>query len=84
MGIDVNVEDLLKLEETLITEFNSDEISFDEEYMLKAFGVKPGSFIDFVKHVLKLENLPSYFDIVKKSFDAFSISHNYNADQSHF
>ena len=84
MGIDVSVEDLIKLEETLITEFNSDEISLDEENMLKAFGVKPGSFIDFVKHVLKLENLPSYYDIVKKSFDAFILSHNYNADQSRF
>ncbi|MBL7129284.1 MAG: DEAD/DEAH box helicase family protein [Ignavibacteria bacterium] len=83
-GIDVDIEDLVKLEETLITEFNSDEISLDEENMLKAFGVKPGSFIDFVKHVLNIEKMPSYFDIVKKSFDAFILNHNYNADQSRF
>jgi len=84
MGIEVKTEDLIKLESTLIAEFNSDELSLDEENMLKAFGVKPGSFIDFIKHILKIENLPSYYDIVKKSFDAFILSHNYNADQSRF
>ena len=84
MGVEVNIEDLVELEKTLINELSNDEFSLDEENMLKAFGVKPGSFIDFVKHILKIENLPSYSEIVKKSFDAFIISHNYNADQSRF
>lgn len=83
-GKDVNTEDLIKLEQTLETEFSSDEISLDEENMLKAFGIRVGSFVDFLKHILKLETLPSYKDITAKAFDAFILEHNYNADQSRF
>jgi type I restriction enzyme R subunit len=83
-GEKVNMEDLIALEATLISEFNSDEISLDEENMLKAFGVKVGSLIDFLKHILKIDKLPSYYDIVKTAFDSFILTHNYNADQSRF
>jgi type I restriction enzyme R subunit len=83
-GEEVSPEDLLSLEATLITEFTTGEIELNEDNMLKAFGVKPGSFIDFIKHMLNIENLPSYSDIVQKAFDAFILNHNYNADQSRF
>ena len=52
--------------------------------MLKAFGIRVGSFVDFLKHILKLESLPSYKDITAKAFDAFILEHNYSADQSRF
>lgn len=83
-GEPVTTDDLLKLEATLITEFTTGELELTEDNMLKVFGVKPGSLIDFIKHVLNIENLPSYSDIVKKAFDAFILNHNYNADQSRF
>jgi len=83
-GKEVNSEDLINLEATLETEFSSDEISLDEDNMLKAFGIRVGSFVDFLKHILKIETLPSYKDIIAKSFDAFILEHNYNADQSRF
>ncbi len=37
--------------------------------------------MDFLKHVLGLEELPTYEAVVKKAFDAFVLEHNYNADQ---
>ncbi len=83
-GEEVSTEDLVKLEATLETEFNNDEINLDEDNMLKAFGIRVGSFIDFIKHVLNLETLPSFKDIISKSFDSFILEHNYNADQSRF
>jgi type I restriction enzyme R subunit len=83
-GEPVSAEDLLELEATLITEFTTGELELNEDNMLKAFGVKPGSLIDFIKHVLNIENLPTYSDIVQKAFDAFILNHNYNADQSRF
>jgi type I restriction enzyme R subunit len=43
-----------------------------------------GSLVDFLKHVLKIESLPSYDTVVRKAFDAFILEHNYNADQSRF
>jgi type I restriction enzyme R subunit len=84
IGEEVDYKDLLELETTLENEFKSDEISLDEENMLKAFGIKVGNFVDFLKHVLNIQPLPSYENIVRKSFDAFILEHNYNADQSRF
>jgi type I restriction enzyme R subunit len=83
-GASINAEDLVRLEESLETELGTDEISLDDENMLKAFGVRVGSLVDFLKHVLKIESLPSYDTVVHKAFDAFILEHNYNADQSRF
>lgn len=82
--VDVQLEDLVRLEETLEAELGTDELSLDDENMLKAFGVRVGNFVDFLKHVLKIEALPSYETVVQKAFDAFILEHNYNADQSRF
>jgi len=83
-GESINAEDLIRLEESLEIELGTDEISLDDENMLKAFGVRVGSLVDFLKHILKIESLPSYETVVRKSFDAFILEHNYNADQSRF
>ncbi len=81
-GAAPGLADLELLEATLESAFT--DLSLDEENMLKAFGVRPGNLIDFLKHVLHLEALPSYETIVRKAFDAFILEHNYNADQSRF
>ena len=83
-GQPVGIQDLIRLEETLEADLGTDEISLDDENMLKAFGVRVGSLVDFLKHVLKIETLPSHETIVQKAFDAFILEHNYNADQSRF
>jgi type I restriction enzyme R subunit len=83
-GESVGIEDLIRLEETLEADLGTDEISLDVENMLKAFGVRVGSLVDFLKHVLKIETLPSHETIVRTAFDAFILEHNYNADQSRF
>lgn len=83
-GESVDIADLIKLEETLEKELSTDEISLDEENMLKAFGIRVGNFVDFLKHVLNIETMPTYETIVRKAFDAFILGHNYNADQSRF
>ena len=80
----LSIDDLLDLELTLSKELKAEDISLDEENMLKAYGVKVGSFVDFLKHALNIEKIQSYEDIVKKAFDAFILEHNYNADQSRF
>lgn len=83
-GQKVTTEDLIRLEETLEAELGTDEISLDDENILKVFGVRVGSFVDFLKHILNIESLPAYETIVKKAFDAFILEHNYNAYQSRF
>ncbi|MBU2447196.1 MAG: type I restriction endonuclease, partial [Bacteroidetes bacterium] len=81
---ELSIDDLLDLELTLSKELKAEDISLNEENMLKAYGVKVGSFVDFLKHALNIEKIPSYEDVVKKAFDAFILEHNYNADQSRF
>jgi type I restriction enzyme R subunit len=83
-GEEVTAEDLVRLEESLEAELGTDEISLDDENMLKVFGVRVGSFVDFLKHVLNIEALPSYETVVRKAFDAYILEHNYSADQSRF
>jgi type I restriction enzyme R subunit len=83
-GKDVNADDLIRLEESLEAELGTDELSLDDENMLKAFGVRVGSLVDFLKHVLGIEALPQYETVVRKAFNAFILEHNYNADQSRF
>jgi type I restriction enzyme R subunit len=83
-GKELNIDDMLDLELTLSKELNADEFSLDDKNMLKAYGVKVGSFVDFLKHVLNIETLPTYETIIRKAFDSFILEHNYNADQSRF
>lgn len=83
-GEAVDINDLLQLEQTLETKLSTDELNLNEDNMLKAFGVRVGSLTDFLRHVLKLEALPSYEQIVRKAFDAFILEHTYNADQTRF
>ena len=83
-GEELNTDDMLDLELTLSRELQSSDISLDEENMLKAFGVKVGSLVDFLRHTFNIERIPSYEDVVKKAFDAFILEHNYNANQSRF
>jgi type I restriction enzyme R subunit len=83
-GKQVSWEELAHLEETLETELCNEELNLDEDNMLKAFGVRVGSLVDFLKHLLQLEHLPTYEEIVRRAFDAFIMEHNYNADQTKF
>lgn len=83
-GKKVKTEDLIKLEETLNTELNSEDVSLDEENMIKAFGVKSRNFVDFLKHILKLEKLPLHKERIAKAFSEHIIEHSYNADQTRF
>lgn len=81
-GETITADDLEDLDDTLEKELI--HLGLDEENILKAFGVRVGNLVDFLKHILHLESLPTYASIVQRSFDAFILEHNYNADQSRF
>lgn len=80
----VTLAELISLEATLETEFSTPELELSEDNLLKAYGVRVGSLTDFLKHILHLEQLPGWNEIVKFAFDAFILEHNYNADQTRF
>ena len=83
-GEPVQLQDLIDLEHTLETELHGTEISLTEDNMLKAFGIRVGSLTDFLKHVLHLEKMPGFAELVRKAFDGFMVEHNYSADQTRF
>ncbi len=83
-GEALNIDDLISLEQTLETELTTDDFNLNDDNMLKAFGVRVGSLVDFLKHILKLTTLPTYEQVVRKAFDAFILEHHYNADQTKF
>jgi type I restriction enzyme, R subunit len=80
----VETHDLLALENTLSMELGAEKIELTEEHMLKTFGIRVSSLVDFLKYMLKLEDIPTYKDVVRQAFDAFILEHNYNADQTRF
>ncbi len=80
----VETHDLIALENTLEMELGAEKIELTEDHMLKAFGIRVGNLVDFLKYVLKLEDIPTYEDVVRQAFDAFILEHNYNADQTRF
>jgi type I restriction enzyme R subunit len=82
--IEIGSEDMIRLEETLEAELGTDEISLDDENMLKAFGLRERNLVEFLKHVLEIEPLPSHETNMRKAFDLYIVAHNYNADQSRF
>ena len=84
-GEAVSLQELLSLEHTLELELRSEEgLALSEDNMLKAFGVRVGALTDFLKYVLRLEEVPLFDEVVKRAFDTFIREHGYNADQTRF
>jgi type I restriction enzyme, R subunit len=50
----------------------------------KAYGLKVDNFLAFVRHVLALEALPGYGQVVRRAFERFIAAHQFNADQIRF
>jgi len=74
---------LIELERTLRQELGGD-LELDEDNIRKAYGLKVGSLLEFLRRLLELESIPDYGDIVRRQFEGFMASHPFNADQIRF
>lgn len=82
-GEAVSLQELLSLESTL--ELRSDAgLTLNQDNMLKAFGVRAVVLTDFLKYVLRLEEVPLFDEVVLQAFDTLIREHEYNADQMRF
>lgn len=72
---------LIDLERTLRHELGGGDTELDETNIRKAYGLKVGSLLAFLRALLGLDNLPDYGDVVERQFQAFVAQHAYNADQ---
>ncbi len=75
---------LIDLERTLREELGSGEVELTEANIRKAYGLKVGSLLAFLRAVLGLDNVPDYEEIVQRQFQAFIAQHQYIADQINF
>ncbi len=75
---------LIELERTLHRTLGSGEIELTEENIRKAYGMKVGSLLEFLRNLFELETIPDYKDIVRRQFESYIAAHQFNADQIRF
>ena len=83
-GEPVSDAQLLELERTLRRELGGSAVELTEDNIRKAFGLRVGSLMEFMRELLELQGIPDYKDIVGRAFDGFMAEHQLNADQTNF
>lgn len=83
-GRDVTDDDLVELERTLHRELGAADIQLSNANIRKAYGLKVDNFLAFLRHVLSLDAIPDYAQIVQRAFERHITTHQYNADQVRF
>lgn len=83
-GREVRDDQLIDLERTLHRELGRDDIQLSSRNMRIAYGVRVDSFLAFLRHLLALDTLPDYAQVVQRGFEQHIQAHNYNAEQIRF
>ncbi len=83
-GQPVTDSQLVELERTLRQELGSGEIELSTDNIRKAYGLKVGSLLGFLRYLLELDALPDYETVVRRNFEQHIARHRYNADQIRF
>ena len=83
-GREVSDDQLIDLERTLHRELGHDDIQLSSRNMRIAYGVRVDNFLAFLRHLLALDTLPDYAQVVQRGFEQHIQAHNYNAEQIRF
>lgn len=84
-GQSVTDRELLALERSLRRELGGPGVELTENNIRKAYGMKVGSLMEFVRDLLELDGIPDYAELVQRQFAAFIANHpEFNADQIRF
>jgi len=83
-GEPVSDMQLIALERSLHQDLGGRGLELSEENIRKAYGLKVGSLLEFLRQLLELEGIPDYREIVRRQFDAYIAAHPFNADQTRF
>ncbi|HKZ70444.1 MAG TPA: type I restriction-modification enzyme R subunit C-terminal domain-containing protein, partial [Anaerolineales bacterium] len=75
---------LIELERTLRQTLGGSDVELAEENIRKAFGIKVGSLIEFLRKLLDLDGIPDYADIVRRRFSDYIAATPFNANQTLF
>jgi type I restriction enzyme R subunit len=70
------------LERTLHRELGEEsELHLSSKLIRIAYGLKTDSFLGFLRHVLTLDAIPDYSQVVRRAFEQHIATHRYSADQ---
>jgi len=83
-GREVTDEQLVDLERTLHRELGRDDIQLSSRNIRIAYGLRVDNFLAFLRHLLALDTLPDYPQVVQRGFEQHILVHNYNAEQIRF
>ena len=83
-GREVTDAQLVDLERTLHRELGRDDIQLSSRNIRIAYGLRVDNFLAFLSHLLALDTLPDYPQVVQRSFEQHIQAHNYNAEQIRF
>ena len=83
-GKEVTDAQLVELERTLHRELSGGNLFLNSGNIRKAYGLKVDNFLAFIRHLLTLDALPDYHQVVERSFARHITAHHYNADQIRF
>jgi type I restriction enzyme, R subunit len=83
-GREVTDEQLVDLERTLHRELGESDLHLSSKLIRIAYGLKTDNFLGFLRHVLTLDAIPDYTQVVQRVFEQHIAAHRYNADQIRF
>ncbi|MFZ0680267.1 DEAD/DEAH box helicase family protein [Candidatus Binatus sp.] len=83
-GREVTDDQLIDLERTLHRELSRDDIQLSSRNIRIAYGLRVDNFLAFLRHLLALDTLPDYPQLVRRGFERHIQAHNYNAEQIRF
>jgi type I restriction enzyme R subunit len=83
-GRDVTDDQLVDLERTLHRELGRDDIQLSSRNIRIAYGLRVDNFLAFLRHLLALDAIPDYSQVVRRGFEQHIQAHNYNAEQIRF
>jgi type I restriction enzyme R subunit len=80
-GEAVSDPELLKLERALRQELGTPDIQLTPGNIHRAYAVRVGCLLEFLRQLLELEDVPDYADIIRRQFQDFIAAHAFNANQ---
>jgi type I restriction enzyme, R subunit len=83
-GREVPDDQLIDLERTLHRELGRDDIQLSSRNIRIAYGLRVDNFLAFLRHLLALDAIPDYTQVVERGFLRHIQAHNYNAEQIRF
>jgi type I restriction enzyme, R subunit len=83
-GREVTDDQLVDLERTLHRELGRDDIQLSSRNIRIAYGLRVDNFLAFLRHLLALDAIPDYPQLVQRGFERHIQDHNYNAEQIRF